>query len=359
MKDARPNPSPWHDVGPQVDRECPHGSPANRSPQVAPRLVLGALRRVAVAAFGRGARNPTPRPPTRLSSLAVAVTVAVTMAASLLAPLAGRAHGGHPVGRALTVIQAVGPTEVAVTIEPPARAPGPLFVLIRPAIAPDAASLTLAAVPRGAESGPAPVVVRLAATSAGPYTAELGDIDNGEWELLLRAEGPTGSGEARIPFAVAPPRRSLAGTVREVAVGTLGVVLIAAVVAVGAAARRRRELPRWLPGSLGHGVVACLTVAALTGVSKVLRPPVDRLPATTSSRPHVNLLLRTEPARPEAGRPVALLLDLVDGATGRPVDRSTTWCPTTRRWSTPWSSARTAASSPTSTRRGSGRGASG
>jgi hypothetical protein len=240
----------------------------------------------------------------------------------VLAPLAVLAHGGHPVARRLTVVQAVGPYELAVTIEPPADPPGPLFVEVRPELLPGAATLTLSAVPRGAEAGPArPTRLRLAAEGVGPYTAPLSDVDDGDWELLLRADGTGGAGSARLPFTVVPPIRSLAESVRTVAVGVLGGLLLLAIGAVGYASRRGRALPGWLPWAISHGGVVCLAVAAMAGLQQVLSPPADALGGEeVAGRPHVNALLRTEPATPEAGRPVAVALDLVDGATGRPVD---------------------------------------
>lgn len=240
----------------------------------------------------------------------------------VLVPLAVLAHGGHPVARRLTVVQAVGPYELAVTIEPPADAPGPLFVEVRAELLPGEATLTLSAVPRGAEDGPAPPAqLRLAAEGVGPFTAPLGDVGNGDWELLLRADGAGGVGAARLPFTVVPPIRSLAETVRTVAVGVLGGLLLLAIGAVGYASRRGRALPAWLPWAISHGAVVCLVVAAMAGVQQVLSPPADALGIGEAvERPHVNALLRTEPTSPETGQAVTVALDLVDGATGRPVD---------------------------------------
>lgn len=265
----------------------------------------------------RGVRNRWPW--CRSWSWLGAVGAALVIAAAGASPVAG--HVEHEVGGRFATTQAVGPYELRLAIELPVGVSGPLYVDLTPEDVTAEGEVRLAVVPAGGEGdGRAESRLALAPGDPGPYTARLAVAGAGAWELLVRVAGPAGEGEARIPFTVAEPAGGVAVAVLRVALGALGGVLMVAIALVGSQARGRL-VPRWLPLALSHGAVACLVVATGAGIAHVVAPPADRVAGEApAARPHVNLLLGSEPAAPAAGEPVALALDLSDGATGRPVD---------------------------------------
>jgi len=128
------------------------------------------------------------------------------LAFGITMPSLALAHGGHT-GPAQTFTQAVGPYELAITIEIPSAAPSPLYLDILPQSDINGATLSFRAVPRGQPFDGAPVAqLQGMPGPQGIYYTQL-DVDRlGDWELEARADGPLGSGVARIPFTIeAPP----------------------------------------------------------------------------------------------------------------------------------------------------------
>ncbi|MFI6482967.1 hypothetical protein ACIBH1_33905 [Nonomuraea sp. NPDC050663] len=141
--------------------------------------------------------------------------------------------------------------------------------------------------------------VELRAEEAGPY------------ELRLSA----GSESAVLPFRVLVER----GASWELLI--YGALLAAALLAVGglltgAVARRRAGM------LLSAGMAASVAVAATFVVLEPYLPAADPDGAqpTAGPRPFARALVTTMPAAPVAGQDYTLRLDLVDGATGVPVD---------------------------------------
>jgi hypothetical protein len=100
-------------------------------------------------------------------------------------------------------------------------------------------------------------------------------------------------------------------------------VLLAVGVGVSAAIQRGNGRLQGLSRMIGYGVFACAVASAIFGAQQVagsLPPAPSALGAGMYGRPHVNAILRTEPALPVAGKAATLTLDLADGGTGLPVD---------------------------------------
>lgn len=228
------------------------------------------------------------------------------------------AHAGSPTGGRITLAQDVGPYPLTVSIEQAAPA-APLRVVIAPDRLPTAAVVALALVPLGGDAAPE-IRLPLPADDPSPVSVSIAAADFGLHELLIEVTGAAGTGNARIPFEIATPRRSPASTVLRAALVLGGALLMAVVALVGVAPRRR--LPRrLLPGMIGVTLL-CLTVAAAAGAQQALAPPTaaNRASGDVAPRPYANMVLRTFPDTPVTGEPMKLLIDFSDGATGRPVD---------------------------------------
>ena len=72
---------------------------------------------------------------------------------ALLAPARALAHGGHRPANIQTFTQAVGPYELAVTLELPLSVPSPLYLTIAPQGDVAGATMQFRAVPRGIVPG--------------------------------------------------------------------------------------------------------------------------------------------------------------------------------------------------------------
>ncbi len=253
----------------------------------------------------------------------------VLAAVLALLPIRALAHGGHT-GPMQTFTQAIGPYELAITVEIPAVTPAPLYLDIMPQTDIAGATLVFRAAPRGQSLDNAPVAqVQGLPGPQGIYYAQL-DVDRaGDWILDVRVTGPQGSGFAQIPFTIPPPTLP-AYTIPLLA--SLGGLVVLMITSIGLAIvfnRLGRAPPRWANWLLGQGMFACLIVAAIFGIQQI-GAQIQQAQAATSAQPagyglpHANMTLATDPALPQAGRPLTLTLDLSDGATGLPVDDLTT-----------------------------------
>jgi hypothetical protein len=237
----------------------------------------------------------------------------------LMAPARVGAHIGEG-GPIQTFTQSVGPYGIIATLQIPEGAPGPLIVTLAPEQLTEAATVEVRAMRRGrTESGAPPVQVALT-PGAAAAPVQLTIAENGEWELELRAGGASGEGIARLPFAVVAPQPAPYTLPLIIALGVLGITLLAG---VGVAATRRgAAAPAGLQQSIGALQIAALTAAAIFGWLQAADQNAPRATVTvdTYGRPHANLILSSEPAEPVAGRPLTLTIALSDGVTGLPVD---------------------------------------
>ena len=235
------------------------------------------------------------------------------------------AHGTHT-GGAQTFTQAVGPYELAVTLENTVTpTPAPLYLTVAPLQPLGDAVVELRAAPRG-QPFAAPLDVGGVPDPLGRFYAEVQLDRGGDWELEVRARGAKGAGVARIPFTITPPTLPpytmplLAGLVGVAVLLSTGVLLS---VAFG---RRQRPTPRWANTLIGQGLFACLIVIAIFGWQQLADSFAPAQTGTATSlagglgRPHANMMLRSEPALPIAGQPLTLTLELSDGSTGQPLD---------------------------------------
>lgn len=241
---------------------------------------------------------------------------------ALTLPGVAHAHVGDA-GPIQTITQAVGPYELAVTIELPPAVPAPLFISIASREDLGGAVLTLRAAPRGLALDDA-AAVDVATVPGTPlvYKAQV-DLDRpGDWNLEVRAAGPRGAGVALIPFAVVPAPLPAYTVPLLVALGGLFVLMLAGVLVAAVAQGRGRPAPRrvsWAIGQLAFGFGVASAVFGGLQVAESFRSASAAVTAETG-RPHVNMTLRTAPAEPLAGQPLTLTLDLTDGGTGLPVD---------------------------------------
>jgi hypothetical protein len=258
----------------------------------------------------------------RIARTALAILILIC---TIGLPSLALAHGGHS-GPAQTFTQAVGPYELAITIEIPSAAPAPLYLDILPQSDIGGATLSFRAVPRGQSFDGAPVAqVQGMAGPQGIYYTQL-DVDRlGDWELEARADGPQGSGVARIPFTIDPAPLANGSIGLFVALGGLVLLMIASILVAAIGQRRARPLPGWVSWTIGQAMFACLIAAAIFGAQQ-FGATIQNAQATTGAtataigRPHANLAVHTTPAQPAAGQPLTLTLDLSDGSTGLPID---------------------------------------
>lgn len=236
------------------------------------------------------------------------------------APALARAHGGNT-GPIQVVTQSVGPYELAIMLELPSSAPATVFIDTTPQQPIDGVTLRFRAAPRGQpfEGRPAAEV----RGDPGPlkvYYSQLELEQAGDWELEVRAEGPQGSGAARIPFTVTVVPISGSSLGLFAVVGVLALLLITGIVVPAVAGQRGRAAPGWLTKLINQGIFACVVVGAVLGVQQFIETLRTAQPAPAGGRPHANLALATYPAVPLVGQPMTLTLNLSDGGTGLPVD---------------------------------------
>jgi hypothetical protein len=244
---------------------------------------------------------------------------------AVAAPALALAHGGHA-GPSQTFTQAVGPYELAITIEIPSAAPAPLYLDILPQSDIGGATLSFRTAPRGQSFDGTPVAqVQGVAGPQGMYYTQL-DIDHlGDWELEARVDGPKGSGVARIPFTIEAAPLASGSIGLFIALGGLVLLMIASIIVSLIAQRRARPAPAWLNWVIGQGMFACLIAAAIFGVQQFSAAIQNAQAAANTTqvalgRPHANLALHNTPDPPLAGRPMTMTLDLSDGSTGLPID---------------------------------------
>lgn len=244
---------------------------------------------------------------------------------AFLAPVVAYAHGGH-VGPSQTFTQAVGPYELAVTLELPPSAPATLYIDIAPPANIGATTIELRAAPRGQSFDNAPATqVQTIAGPQGLYFTQL-DVDRiGDWELEVRVDGAGGDGVARIPFTIATA--PLPAYTLPLLGGLVGLVvlMLTSILLAMIFNRRQQSVPSWANWLLGQGMFLCLIVAVIFGIQQIgatiqsAQAAAGTAPVSLG-RPHANAALRTEPTEPLAGQPLTLTLDLSDGSTGLPVE---------------------------------------
>jgi hypothetical protein len=249
-----------------------------------------------------------------------------------LAPSSASAHGGHnnPIQ---TFTQAIGPYEVAVTVEIPPAVPAPLNLSIVPPNDIGEATFQFRAAPRGQPFEGAQVAeVKTLPGPQGVYYAQLQADRVGDWDIEVQLESPAGSGVARIPFSIviAPPPPYTVPLFA--ALGTLVVLMLSSIVLGLIFSRRGGTVPGWINQPLGYGIFGSAVVAAVFGFQQFNTtiqeaqarannlPPPSVSASASYGRPHANVALRTEPTEPQAGEPLRLVFDLTDGSTGLPID---------------------------------------
>jgi hypothetical protein len=244
---------------------------------------------------------------------------------ALAAPGLALAHGGHA-GPSQTFTQAIGPYELAITIEIPSAAPAPLYLDILPQSDIGGATLSFRTAPRGQSFDRAPVAqVQGVAGPQGIYYTQL-DVDRlGDWELEARVDGPKGAGVARIPFTIEAAPLASGSIGLFIALGGLVLFMITSILVSVVAQRRARPAPAWVNWVIGQGMFACLIAASIYGIQQFSAAIQNAQAAAGATpvvlgRPHANLALHSTPGVPVAGRPMTMTLDLSDGSTGLPID---------------------------------------
>ncbi len=205
------------------------------------------------------------------------------------------AHGGHT-GPTQTFTQAIGPYELAITVEIPSGAPAPLYLDIAPQQDMAGATMRFRAAPRDQSFDGAPV-----------------------------AEVQGTGGVARIPFTIAAQPLPAGSIGLFAALGGLVVLMIVSITLAAVAQRRGRRPPGWASWAIGQAMFACLIAAAIFGAqqfSAAIQGAQAASDAATTGfgRPHANMAVHTAPGTAQAGQPITLTIDLSDGATGLPID---------------------------------------
>jgi hypothetical protein len=247
-----------------------------------------------------------------------------SVALALVAPGYALAHGGHT-GPSQTYTQAVGPYELAITIESPSAAPAPLYIDVAPMEDVGGVTMRFRAVPRGQPlAGAAEAQVQGMAGPQGLYYTELQVDRLGDWDLEVRADGPLGSGRALLPFTIVAQPVPAGSIALFVALGGLVALMAASIILAVVSQRSGRKAPAWANWAIGQAMFACLIAAAVLGVQQFSSAVLGAQAASTTStlvgRPHANMELHLLPEAPVATQPVTLTLDLTDGSTGLPVD---------------------------------------
>jgi hypothetical protein len=102
----------------------------------------------------------------------------------LLLPAGAAAHGGAP-GSTQTFTQAIGPYELAITLQIPQGAPAPLLLTIAPQDDFGGATIARRAAPRGQSFANAPAVQVRATNPPQPLYGEFFSM-SGEWDVVVR-----------------------------------------------------------------------------------------------------------------------------------------------------------------------------
>ena len=247
--------------------------------------------------------------------------------ALLFAPEHAWAHGGGESGPTQTFTQDIGPYPTTVILEMPPTAPAQLHIAIRPPSSDNTLSFTLRVVPRGQ-----PITDQLTAQvqtlpelPGMTYYTDLLVSQVGAWELDVRANGPAGSGVARIPITITDAPLPPYSVPLLVALGALVLLLVTSITISASCQRSHRPVPRWLNALLVQCMLICVTASMIFGVQQMTATASSRLLNTPSApdllgRPHINVALSTLPAQPQDGAPLTLTLELTDGGTGLPVE---------------------------------------
>lgn len=257
----------------------------------------------------------------------------LTVLLVLSVPSQALAHGGHGPTAVQTFTQAVGPYELAITVEIPPSAPAPLYLTITPQSDVAGTTMTFRAAPRGLSFDGVPSVqVQGLAGQMGSYFSELTVDRDGDWDMEVQVTGPKGSGVARIPFTVVVQPLPPGSVGLFIALGGLTVLMITSIVLSVTQQRRGRQAPGWANWLIGQAMFACLILAAVFGVQQInsalqtasaqaagSQITLNATPAGIG-RPHVNMALQTLPLTPTSSQPLTLTLDLSDGSTGLPVE---------------------------------------
>ncbi|MEV0821833.1 hypothetical protein [Nonomuraea rubra] len=243
----------------------------------------------------------------------------------LLLTLGSAPAGAHVVapGADLRIAQTIAGAELTITVRGVSRTPAPAVVEIE-AFHP-VPDLPVELTMRSAETGRATrASVRLAAGRAGPYQVSMQVFQAGPHELEVR----TPAERSVLPVRVLVPATSPWELVIHGGFYAAGLLVVGGLLTGGMSRRGPAVAVR--AGAL-VGVVA-LTVAVL---SPQLPEPVPdgsapraesgggasmAEPGGAGGRPYLVGRFSTQPARPAAGTEFTLLVDLVDGSTGRPVD---------------------------------------
>lgn len=232
--------------------------------------------------------------------LALGAVVLVSMVAS--APVAS-AHVVRA-GDDVHLAQTIGGTELTVVIRRTQTVPGPLQVdlIVHHPVPELAVDLSVRSTRDGELAAGS---VRVERDRAGTYPVVLRVRDVGAHELRLR----TSDELSVLPFEVSVPS---AAPEELWAYGGFAAAGLLLATALFAAAGARRTAAKAVGG--------CGVLALVVAVTAAVLPPRPGTGRPESSRPYAQVLVATAPVAPEAGEPFTLRLDLVDGATGRPVD---------------------------------------
>lgn len=246
-------------------------------------------------------------------------------ACALLVPVAVSAHGATPAGTPQTIVQGIGPYELAVTMQVPKTLPAPLAVQIAPEQQfGEAVTVALWVVPVGAPLPRSPTT-QVSATDAAltPAPTQLPLNRSGDYELALRVSGPHGGGEARLPFTASAQPVSW---VVVVMLSALGLFIVVVGVTMGVrllAHRRHRSLPTRTQTLLNGGMTGCVVIALVAFLATQFIPLNGAMPPTNATlygRPYVNVTLHTDASTARVAQPMQIDLDVTDGGTGLSVD---------------------------------------
>ncbi|UBU17378.1 hypothetical protein [Nonomuraea gerenzanensis] len=230
-------------------------------------------------------------------------------------PVPAGAHVVAP-GADLRIAQTIAGAELTITVRGVSTVPAPAVVEIE-AFHP-VPDLPVELALRSTETGgTSRAAVRLAAGRAGPYRVSMQVLRAGPHELEVSTTGE----RSVLPVRVLVPATSPWELVIHGGFYVAGILVVGGLLAGGTSRRGSAVAVR--AGAV-LGVVA-LTVAVM---SPQLPEPVPDGAAPVAEpdgtgpggRPYLMAAFSTQPARPSAGAEFTLLVDLVDGSTGRPVD---------------------------------------
>jgi hypothetical protein len=242
----------------------------------------------------------------------------------LLVPTQVFAHGGHGPASTQTFTQAVGPYELAVTVEMPFVVPSTVYLTAVPQNDIGDATITYRAAPRGQSFEGAPTAqVKSIPGVSSLYYSDFQVDRAGDWDIEVRVQGAKGSGVARLPISIVVQPLSPLSIALFAALGGLILLMIISILLGVISQRRLRPAPAWANWLLGQGILVCIVLAVVFGIQQ-FNAQIQSAQAAASpavyGRPHANMALHTEPAAPAAGQPLTLTLDLSDGSTGLPVE---------------------------------------